>query len=130
MQCHHRLDGPKLLSRLASNCRTHLRPFALLVSLLHILMIGHGAFPPRLVCDPDIGWGPNSDRTATLLMLIGPSHHLAPPPLAFFLIVLEPGTHWLILSWSQAQKDPQQHHQRHDFGSEENGFSRFDKGWL
>ena len=29
--------------------------------------IAHGAFPPRLVCDPDDGWGPNGDRTATLL---------------------------------------------------------------
>ena len=28
----------------------------------------------RLVCDPDTGWGPNGDRTATRLMLIGPNN--------------------------------------------------------
>jgi hypothetical protein len=51
-------------------------------------MIAHGALFPRLVCDPDTGWGPNGDRTATQLMVIGPPpHRLAPPlppPLAIF----------------------------------------------
>ena len=51
-------------------------------------MIAHGAFPPRLVCDPDVGWGPNGDRTATRLMLIGPSHRLAPSPLLIFVVEL------------------------------------------
>jgi len=40
-------------------------------------MIAHGAFFPRLVCDPDIGWGPNSDRTVAHLMVL---ISLSPPP--------------------------------------------------
>jgi hypothetical protein len=52
-----------------------------------IAMIAHGALFPSLVCDPDTGWGPNGDRTATYLMVISPPRGLArslPPPLAVF----------------------------------------------
>ncbi len=55
-------------------------------------MIAHSAFTaffPRLVCGPDVGWGPNGDRKASRLMLIGPSHALAaPPPLVVCVVVL------------------------------------------
>jgi len=50
-------------------------------------MIAHRPFFPRLVCDPDVGWAPNGDRTASRLMLIGSSHALA-APLVVCVVVL------------------------------------------
>ena len=54
--------------------------------LPHVSMIAHGAFFPSLVCDPDVGWGPNGDRTATRLIVIG--RFLAPLPLLAICVIV------------------------------------------